>query len=201
MNEFYFQGGEKLLKIETLIILVLLFLLFSISLTADCSELTSEQIQVTIRIDEYLDVDFIDDSLTLDLDEAIENDLEFVVSVNFPVSISFESRKGFAEEINKYFEYVIFPKSDDIFREEQSDEKIIFPPGGEYCPQESIDQEPGIREWKLKIRLKGEISGQWQSLIEADFEGVELLDIDDNWTRLPAGKFEDILLVTFHSPQ
>ena len=156
-------------------------------------ELARDQIQITIRIAEQINVEFEDERsiLEFDLTAGVSSELLFKIITNSPVTVSFESEEGFGEEINDLFEYVV------KYEEEGEEKKQIFKPGG-YIPTGIIAMEPGTKDWQLIIRLREDIGQQWQMLLNEGLETVNILDMDTDWTALEPGVYTDYINMTFH---
>ncbi|MGM0438347.1 MAG: hypothetical protein ACQEQD_08745 [Bacillota bacterium] len=170
-------------------LLIMLVLLFSQNGLANV--LDSDQIKIVIHIGEMIEVDFDDKSLDLDLAVGVSSEKEFKIKSNFPLTVSFESKKGFGEDINDLFEYVI------IYYKEGEEKEAVFKPGA-YLPTGIIEMEPGEKKWKMIIRLREDIAEQWQLLLKEGIENIETIDMDTEWTNLEPGVYTDLLTITFH---
>lgn len=153
--------------------------------------LDSDQIKIVIHIGEMIDVDYDDESLDLDLAGGVSSEKEFKIKSNFPLTVSFESKKGFGEDINDLFEYVV------LYYKDGEEKEAIFKPGA-YLPTGIIEMKPGEKKWKLIIRLREDIADQWQLLLDEGIENIETINMDEEWTNLEPGVYQDLVNMTFH---
>lgn len=191
---------------KKIIILILIVTLFGFPFTLQARELAMETIQVSINVNEYVDLDFYEENellsdgpeLILDLAEDIETEINFTTISNFPITIAFESENGFnqdvenADDVNQYFEYFIYR----VVENEEDRVEYTFSPNSDISP-EIITDNPGKENWKLGLRLTESVAEQWLELLDLVDQGVPITEIEEiDWTQLAAGDYEDLITIT-----
>ena len=179
--------------------IILLVVIFSISTLSQ--QLDRESIPITINIAERIDVEFGNQgfstfsagnyqTLDLNLAEGTGSSTPLRITSNTPLSVSFESKYGFSEDINDLFEYVV------MYNEKGEEKQITFSPGGN-IPEGIIIMEPGKTEWVLSIRLKEDIAEQWEIVLNEENE-ISTEALGTEWTQLESGVYKDEVNLTFH---
>ena len=191
---------------KKLIIFILIVTICGFPFTLRAKNLAMETIQVSINVNEYVDLDFYEENellsdgpeLILDLAEEVTTEISFKTAANFPITLALESEYGFnqdiedADNVNQYFEYFIYR----VVENEEERVEYTFGPNGSISP-DIITDTPGKENWRLGLRLTESISEQWLELLDLVNQGIPLTEIEEvDWTQLAAGDYEDLITIT-----
>lgn len=99
------EPAVKTKIIITTTIMMLVLVLTQTTVYSTAAELDRDQIRVTIRINDMIEVEIDSNPLDFNLADGISSAINFNVTVNTPLTVSFESKPGFGKQLNDLFEY------------------------------------------------------------------------------------------------